>query len=90
MSEKKSNCCATETSNCNTQETSCCSTEKKSITGTKKKIGLGILLLALIFALVSAFSKDSSSKIENCSTNETGCATSCETVDLESNCCSEN
>lgn len=88
MNDKKLNCCGTDNSECNTQEANCCTTEKKSI-GNKKKAGLGILLIALIFAVASAFTTDDPNEKANCSTAETSCETSCDTESEESNCCSK-
>jgi len=88
MSNQKSNCCDTENSDCNTQETNCCSTEKTSISSIKKKVGLGILLLAITFAVISAFSPDNSTESPSCGSEES-CETSCETSSEKTSCCSK-
>ena len=88
MNTKNSNCCDTDNSECNTQETNCCTTEKKSTSSNKKKAGLGILLLAITFAVVSAFTTGNSDKKASCDTG-TSCETSCETGTKTESCCSK-
>jgi hypothetical protein len=88
MNTENSNCCDTDNSDCNTQETNCCTTEKKT-SSNKKKAGLGILLLAITFALVSAFTAGDSKEKASCSTGEASCEASCKTVSTEISCCSK-
>lgn len=90
MSEKKSNCCDTDNSDCNTVETNCCETSQNPINSSnKKKIGIGVLLIAITFAVISAFSTDQSSEKSSCSSSETSCSTPCDTGDKEVSCCSK-
>lgn len=88
MIDEKTNCCNTDNSDCSTQEVNCCSIEKKP-SNNKKKIGLGVLGLAIVFALVSAFTTGNPSEKSNCGPGETSCDTSCETVSTEGSCCSK-
>ena len=90
MKNEKVNCCDTDNSNCNTQETNCCSTEQKSTGSNKKKVGLGVLLIAIIFAGASAFTMDSSTEKANCAAEKEGCETSCEVGSEETSCCSKD
>ncbi len=81
MDTKNSTCC-------DTQSEGCCTTEKKkNKKGFKKKIGFGILMLALVFAMVSA-TNASSGKVKStscnsekmsCSSTQSSCGTTCGT-----------
>ena len=73
---------------CDTQSEDCCTTgKKKNKRGFKKKIGLGILMLAFVFAMVSATNASSdkvkstscNSEETSCSSTQSGCGTSCGT-----------
>ena len=89
MNNEKTNCCDTNNSDCNTQDTNCCSPEKVSVSSIKKKAGLAVLLLAITFAIISAFSSSNATNKTNCSTGEKNCETSCETGSAGSSCCSK-
>ena len=88
MSNKNLNCCNIDNSDCNTQETNCCTAEKKT-SSNKKKLGLAILLTAITFAVIFAFNSGQSTEKSSCSSEETGCSTSCDTAGEEVSCCSK-
>jgi len=88
MSKENLSCCNADNSDCNTQKTNCCSTEQKPF-GRKKIVGLGILLIAITFAIVSAFTTSNTDEKASCGTGETSCETSCETGSTETSCCSK-
>jgi len=89
MNEKKSNCCDPDNSGCDTKESNCCGTSLNSLNSSvKKKIGLGVLLIAITFAMISAFRTNQSTEKSSCNTN-TSCSTTCEKGSQEVSCCSK-
>lgn len=90
MNNENSNCCDTDNSGCDTKESDCCSTDANSTnSNTKKKVGLTVLLIAVVFAVLSAFNTGNSSEVSSCSPGQESCATSCETGgDTKTSCCS--
>lgn len=89
MDNENSNCCDTDNSGCDTKESDCCSTDvSSSNSNTKKKVGLTVLLIAVVFAVLSAFNTGNSSESPSCSSGQESCATSCETGEEKTSCCS--
>ncbi len=81
MEVKDSNCCNSNSTNQFRQASDCCYEEKRRI-GLKQRIGVGVLLIALLIAIISAYN------YPNSTTNK-DCKTSCEAESTEGGCCSK-
>ena len=91
MKDKKSSCCSIENSDCNSSSTDCCTTgEIPKNSNIKKKLGLGILLIAILFAITSAFNSNNLDHNTSCNASQGSCTSSCaKTSNGGQSCCTK-